>query len=89
MWANGYKQQFRELETQSKDIQEKINALEQQRITLQAKLNAIRVYIDTLRSQNRITGFNETLWLNTVERLWIGKGGIMKFEFKGGQCVEG
>ena len=86
---NGYKQQFRELETQSKDIQEKINALEQQSITLQAKLNAIRVYIDTLRSQNRITGFNETLWLNTVERLWIGKGGIMKFEFKGGQCVEG
>ena len=86
---NGYKQQFRELETQSKDIQEKINALEQQRITLQAKLNAIRVYIDTLRSQNRITGFSETLWLNTVERLWIGKGGVMKFEFKGGQCVEG
>ena len=46
-------------------------------------------YWNTLKSQKRITGFSETLWLNTVERLWVGKGGIMKFEFKGSQCVEG
>lgn len=84
-----YQRQFEEYEAQYKEIQERIDALDQQRTILLAKMDAIRKYIDTLRFQKRITGFNETLWLNTVEKVSVGKDGTMVFEFKDGQCVEG
>ena len=83
-----YRRQFQEYEEQYTEIQGQIDALDQRRTALTAKMNAIRKYIDTLRFQKRITGFNETLWLNTVEKLWVGKGGALKFEFMDGQCVE-
>ena len=84
-----YQRQFEEYEAQYKEIQKRIGALDQQRTILLAKMDAIRKYIDTLRFQKRITGFNETLWLNTVEKVSVGKDGTMVFEFKDGQCVEG
>ena len=66
-----------------------IHDLERQRAELIAKLNGIRHYIGVIQNEGRITGFDETLWLNTVDRLWIKPDGTMRFEFKGGPAIEG
>lgn len=89
MGQEEYNQQFEEYERRFKEIQDRITALDQERATIVAKMNGIRRYIATLRSENRISGFNEALWHNTVDRVWIKPDGTMRFELKGGPAVEG
>lgn len=89
MGQEEYTQQFQEYERRFKEIQDRIAALDQERATMVAKMNGIRGYIATLHAEDRITGFNESLWHNTVDRVWIKPDGTMRFEFKGGPAVEG
>lgn len=89
MGQEEYTQQFEDYERRFKEIQDRIAALDQERATLIAKMNGIRGYIATLCSEGRIAGFNEALWYNTVDRVWIKPDGAMRFEFKGGPAVEG
>ena len=89
MGQEEYTQQFEEYERRFKEIQDRIATLDQERATMVAKTNGIRGYIATLRSEDRIAGFNEALWHNTVDRVWIEPDGAMRFEFKGGPAVEG
>ena len=79
-----YKRLFSEYENQIAVIRANIASLEDQKKELMAKRNNIQNYIARLRSQDRITGFSETLWLNCVERVWINPDGTMKFDFRGG-----
>ena len=89
-WAKRkYTQQFQEYERRFKEIQDRIAALDQERATMVAKMNGIRGYIATLHAEDRIAGFNEALWHNTVDRVWIKSDGTMRFEFKGGPAVVG
>ena len=44
--------------------------------------------VDTLRFQKRIACFDETLYLNTVEKVWFEKRGTMKSDFMGEQRLE-
>ena len=83
------RQEFEELMARHDSIQNEIHDLERQRAELIAKLNGIRHYIGVIQDEGRITGFDETLWLNTVDRLWIKPDGTMRFEFKGGPAIEG
>ena len=83
------RQKFEELMARHDSIQNEIHELERQRAELIAKLNGIRHYIGVIQDEGRITGFDETLWLNTVDRLWIKPDGTMRFEFKGGPAIEG
>ena len=89
MGQEKYNHQFQEYERRIKEIQDRIAALDQERATMVAKMNGIRGYIATLRSEDRIAGFNEALWHNTVDRVWIKPDEAMRFEFKGGPVVEG
>lgn len=89
MGQEEYNQQFQEYERRFKEIEDRITALDQERATVVAKMNGIRGYITTLRSEDRIAGFNEALWHNTVDRVWIEPDGAMRFEFKGGPEVIG
>ena len=84
-----YNRQFNEYETRSESIKENIAVLENQRATLSAKLGAIRQYTETLRGENRITGFDERLWYGTVEQVRILANGKIRFIFKGGSIIEG
>ena len=84
-----YMHLFSEYEAQSTSIQASISALKAQKTALLAKRNNIQNYIAILRSQGRIAGFSETLWLNCVEKVWINPDGTMKFDFKGGSSIEG
>jgi len=81
--------QYSGYETQSTAIQESIASLESQKTALIAKRNGIQDYIAILRSQDRITGFSESLWLNCVDRVWINPDGTMRFDFRGGPSIEG
>ena len=83
------RQKFEELMARHDSIQNEIHELERQRAELIAKLNGIRHYIGVIQDEGRITRFDETLWLNTVDRLWIKPDGTMRFEFKGGPAIEG
>ena len=89
MGQDEYNQHFEEYERRFKEIQDGIAALDQERATMVAKMNGIRGYIATLRSEDRIAEFNEALWHNTVDRVWIKADGTMRFEFKGGPTVVG
>lgn len=89
MGQEEYNQQFQEYERRFKEIQDRIAALDQERATMVAKTNGIRGYIATLRSEDRIAGFNEALWHNTMDRVWIEADGTIRFEFKGGITLEG
>lgn len=84
-----YNQRFQEYESRYHDLQERVEALKRQRTLQIAKVNGIRDYVNTLRSMGSLVRFNETLWYNTVERLWISPEGTMKFEFRGGPSIEG
>ena len=81
--------QYSGYETQSTAIQESIASLESQKTALIAKRNGIQDYIAILRSQDRITGFSESLWLNCIDRVWINPDGTMRFDFRGGPSIEG
>ena len=74
-----YNQQFQEDERRFNEIQDRIVPLEQERATLITKMNGIHGYIATLRSEDRIAGFNEALWHNTMDRVWIKPDGAMRF----------
>lgn len=84
-----YNQQFQKSEQRFKEIQDRLAALDQEHATMFVQMNVIRGYIATLHSGHRIAGFNEVLWHNTVDRVWIKLDGAMRFEFKGGPAVEG
>lgn len=83
-----YNQQFREYETRYNALKEEKKTLEQKRIAQIAKMNGIKQYIESLRFQHKIVQFSETLWYNTIYRIWVNPDGTMKFEFKGGPSVE-
>ena len=83
------RQKSEELMARHDSIQNEINDLECRRAELIAKLKGIRHYIGVIQAEGRITEFDETLWLNTVDQLWIKPDGTMRFEFKGGPAIEG
>ena len=84
-----YKRQYDEHEHRYIDLSNRLAALEARSAALRAKQEGIERYIDILRKNDRISTFDPALCLNTVERITVFPEGRLRFEFLGGQVVEG
>ena len=84
-----YKRQYDEHERRYIDLSNRLAALEAKSVALRVKQEGIERYIDILRKNNRISTFDPALCLNTVERITVFPEGRLRFEFLGGQVVEG
>ena len=84
-----YRQKYDEYERRYVDLNDRLAALEARRAALRSKQEGIQRYVDILRSNNRISTFDPTLCLNSVEKIIVFSGGMLRFEFLGGQIVEG
>ena len=82
-----YNRQFAEYEARYNAIKEKRAATEAEYTRRNAKRGQIAEYLSHIRDQSLITGFNETLWYGTAERVRVTVDGKLRFIFKGGQEV--
>ena len=84
-----YKRQYDEHERRYIDLNNRLAALEARRAALQSKQEGIERYIDILRKNDRISTFDPALCMNTMEKITVFPEGRLRFEFLGGQVVEG
>ena len=84
-----YKRQYDEYERRYVDLSNRLAALEAKQVALRAKKEGIERYIGILRRNDRISTFDPALCMNTMEKITVFPEGRLRFEFLGGQVVEG
>lgn len=84
-----YRREYDVYERKYIDLSDRLAALEARQAELRAKHESLRKYADVLRRNDRISTFDPALWSHTVEKVTVYPGGRLRFEFLGGQMIEG